>query len=263
MIWDINPILFEVGIIELRYYGLLFAGGIYIAYLLVMPLMKANGLSEDQVNSLVIYVVISLVLGAHFVHLIFYEPESIIENPIRIIQVGQGLASHGGFLGAVIGGLLFMRKHKVTFWQMADPAAAVTGVVGAGVRIGNFFNSEIIGRPVAEGSNLPWAIVFKHIDDAPRHPAQLYEAVAFLVIFALLYSFYKKIEKRTGPGFIFYLFLALYFTTRFFIEYVKNIQSTMITEESFFTMGQWLSMPIIIFSLYMVYRRRHKREQAA
>jgi prolipoprotein diacylglyceryl transferase len=201
-----------------------------------------------------------MILGAHFVHLIFYEPQSFINNPIRIFQIGSGLASHGGGLGAIIAVILFARRYRVkNVMRYMDPAMCAATWVIPWVRVGNFFNSEIVGRPW-DG---PWAVAFPRHDcpgyfanaelcHAPlRHPSQAYEAILGFIMVGIAVYLQRKWRNRLRPGAILFILLAYYFTTRFFIEYVKEYQ---VLSPSFpLTMGQMLSLPIVLFSLYMLF----------
>lgn len=273
MVWDIDPVIVNLGFIELRYYGVLFASGIFTAYFIASKLMKERELPEKHLDSILIYVVIGVIIGAHLVHLIFYEPESFINNPIRIIEIGKGLASHGGLLGAVIGMLLFCRKYKVNFFEYSDPLAVGATLTSSFVRMGNFFNSEILGR-VVDPEKIPWAVKFARIDNQWRHPSQIYEVLMGLLIFAIIYPLYKKTWRQRRPGFFLFLFLVMYFSLRFLVEFVKRHQSRIIVEGSQFdqvkemlTMGQWLSLPIVLFALYMLFGKpgfaRKRKEESS
>lgn len=248
-VWDINPIIFKFGFIELRYYGLFFATGIIVAYYIALKIFRERNIPEELLDRLTIYLVIGIVLGAHFVHLIFYEPSAFYRNPIRIVQLGMGLASHGGGLGAMLAGYLFCRKYKIPFFKMADSVIIGGALTTSFVRLGNFFNSEILGRP----SDVPWAVIFARIDFLPRHPSQLYEVAMGIILFLILWLFYKKLAKTRPNGFIFFSFLAIYFSMRFVVEFFKDNQSEFTIAEQFITMGQWLSIPFVLVSLYMLF----------
>lgn len=249
-IHNIDPEFLKLGPITIRYYGLLFGTGIFAAYFIARKFFRLKNHPDAMLDKLLIYLIIGLVLGAHFVHLAFYEPKAFIDNPIRIIQVGSGLASHGGFLGAIIGLYLFSRKHKINFWEYADVLAVGGSIVGIFIRLGNFFNSEIYGR----ATDLPLGVVFQRRGETlPRHPSQLYEMAIGIVIFLILYFFYKKYYTRVKDGMMLYSFVILYFTTRFFIEYVKEYQ---VLNSSFpFTMGQLLSAPLVLFGFFIFYKK--------
>src|SRR5690606_6756519 len=160
----------------------------------------------------------------------------------------HGLASHGGALGILAGIFLFCRKTKTGFLWLTDRLIIVIPLAGAFVRIGNFFNSEIIGLP----SDLPWAVVFERVDAIPRHPAQLYEAICYLLIFILLWNVYHR-KPKLKPGFLFGLFLILLFSARFAIEFLKENQEAF-EEGMQYNMGQLLSLPFIAVGVYLLFR---------
>lgn len=248
-VWDVNPVIFKLGFLELRYYGVFFASGVIIAYYIALKIFHDKKYPEELLDKLTIYLIIGIILGAHFVHLLFYEPSAFYKNPIRIVQLGMGLASHGGGLGAMIAGYIFARRHKFSFYQMTDAVIVGGALTTSFIRIGNFFNSEILGKI----SDVPWAIIFARVDPYPRHPSQLYEAAMGLILFAILWYFYKKLSTQRPYGFLFYSFLAIYFSMRFTVEFFKDNQSEFTQAEQFITMGQWLSIPFVLVALYMLF----------
>ncbi len=245
--WDIDPVLVDFGIVQIRYYGVLFASGLLLASSTAGWFFRKQGLDEDELNTAVLLMIAGLIVGAHWVHLIFYEPHSIFNNPRRIIEFGSGLASHGGGLG-VIGALYWYTRRKgISFFTFADPIAAGAMWIVPTVRLGNFFNSEIYGR-ATEGS---WGVIFARRGlTEPRHPSQLYEAAIGLAIVLFAMWFYKKYARRLRQGAMVYLVLFLYFVSRFFIEYVKEYQ--ILSDALPLTMGQLLSTPIFLFCLYQL-----------
>lgn len=245
--WDIDPVLFEIGPVAIRYYGVFFAGGLMVAAQTAAHFFRKRGLSEDDLNTVLIWMVVSLIVCAHWVHIIFYEPESIWQNPRRIIEFGSGLASHGGALGVIGAVWWYTRRKGIPFYTFADPLAASAVWIVPAVRIGNFFNSEIYGR-MTDGS---WGVVFarRGLMD-PRHPSQLYEAAIGLVIVLFLMAVYQRYHEQLKAGFTFWLMLLLYFSTRFGVEYFKEYQ--ILASGSIFTMGQWLSLPVMGLAAYMM-----------
>jgi len=162
----------------------------------------------------------------------------------------QGLASHGGAIGIIVALTLFCRKNKVNFWWVSDRLVIVTALTGALIRTGNFFNSEIIGKP----SDLPWAVVFARVDQVARHPAQLYEAFGYFLIFILLSNLYKQ-GKHQKPAFLFGVFLVTVFGLRFIVEFLKENQESFENSMTF-NMGQLLSIPFVILGFYLIFRNR-------
>jgi prolipoprotein diacylglyceryl transferase len=168
--------------------------------------------------------------------------------PIHIDQYGswhmtgyQGLASHGGTLGLILALILYVRHTGVGLWRVLDNIAIATGITACFIRIGNLMNSEIIGRQ----TDVPWAFVFERVDMLPRHPGQLYEAIAYAVFFILCWIIYRRQPKFVGTGFFFGFCLFYIFTFRFFIEYTKEVQEAF-EENMLFDMGQLLSVPFMI-----------------
>lgn len=269
MVWDVNPVLWrspiELNLLlfrwqpEIRYYGILFATGIFLAYSVAKRLYNRLGIPIKHLDGMLLYVILGLILGAHFVHLIFYEPESIWENPVRIFQLGMGLASHGGGLGAILGLLLYCQKHKVNFYELADPIVIGVPLTTSCIRLGNFFNSEILGKK----ADIPWGVYFPLADPEPvpmRHPSQLYEAFMGLVLFGIMVFLFKKYSQKKVAGYFFYMFIFFYFVFRFFVEFFKDTQldptSILYPMEKIMNMGQWLSLPIIFFAAYQLWFRK-------
>jgi len=248
MRWNVDPVLVDFGFLAIRWYGVLFAGGVLIAASVYPRLFERRGFPSGHASGSSLWMLLGMVLGAHLIHLAFYEPRSFLQNPRRIIELGYGLASHGGVLGAVLALWIYCRRKGVPFHRYADPLALSAVWVIPFIRVGNFFNSEIIGRP----TDLPWGVVFLQRGYLePRHPAQLYEAVTGVLLIALTF---RLDRKRHGPGFAFYLLTLLYFLARFLIEFVKKHQ--VLDEGALLTMGQWLSLPVIAIAIAGVARCR-------
>lgn len=163
----------------------------------------------------------------------------------------EGLASHGGTIGLIVALYLYYRRTRLNLWQVLDNIAIATPITACFIRLGNLMNSEIIGKV----TDVPWAFIFERVDKVPRHPGQLYEAIAYFVFFFVGLWFYRKHPQRVGTGFFFGLCLTLIFTFRFFIEYTKDIQ---VNFESgmLFNMGQILSIPFIIIGIYYMCRKQ-------
>jgi len=247
MRWNMNPILFELGPVEIRWYGLFFAIGILLGARAMPRTFAKRGLNPDHAERLTIWIVVGMIIGAHLIHLVFYEPSSFIHNPRRIIEIGVGLASHGGGLGSIIAIALFCKRHKLEFFRHADASMLSALWVIPWVRIGNFFNSEIFGRP----TDLPWGVIFAYRGQTiPRHPSQIYESLIGFSLLALALYIDHKFRDRMRPGAMLFLLLGLYFLTRFFVEYVKEYQ---VLSPSFpLTMGQCLSLPIFLLCGYLL-----------
>ncbi len=249
--------------LEIRYYGIFFAVGLLLAARAMPLYFERWGFPRKHGEALCLWTPIGMILGAHIVHLVFYETDSLLHNPIRILQIGSGLASHGGGLGAILAVIFFARRNQITsvkkILAYMDPAMCAATFVIPWVRVGNFFNSEIVGREW-DG---PWAIRFPRHDcpgypdivthcDAPlRHPSQVYEAILGFIMVGIAVYLQRRWRNRLRPGAILFILLGYYFTTRFLIEYIKELQAP--TDTTMLTMGQVLSIPIVLFSLYMLF----------
>ncbi|UII23631.1 prolipoprotein diacylglyceryl transferase [Fulvivirga ligni] len=261
--WAPDKEIIDLGFYALRWYSLLFALGFVLSFYLLRKQFKKAELDESYLEKLTMYLVLATVIGARLAHCLFYDfdyySQHILEiflpvkfDPFRFVGF-QGLASHGGILGVFIATVLFCRKYKVKPLWLLDRLSVVGALAGCCIRLGNLMNSEIVGSP----SDVPWAFIFKEVDNVPRHPGQLYEALAYLSIFAILSIVLKKSNRHNG--FIFGLFFTLLFIARFLIEFVKADQSAF-EAGWLFNMGQLLSIPFIIFGIVMMYLKRGKRD---
>ncbi len=249
-VWNLDPTIFRLGPIQLRYYGIIFASMLYIGFLLWRWQMLRGGHSLEVAEKYLIWGVIAVLAGSRLGHCLFYEPARYLSDPITILYVWKGgLASHGATVGLVIALVLFSLKYKLPIMEVLDRFSMSAAVGAAAVRLGNFFNSEIVGRE----TDLPWAVYFPLHDchrasmcDAavPRHPSQLYEfALGMFVLFSLYMADRIAGREKRPRGMLAGLFLVLYFAGRFFVEFVKEYQvDELIEGESFLTMGQYLSI---------------------
>jgi len=254
--WDIQPEIFRIGEIAIRYYSLLFAVGLLLSYYLLKRIYADK---SNVVDALFIYIFIGTVAGARLGHCLFYEwayyKYHILEMLLPIQQSPitgeyfftgyQGLASHGGTIGVIISVGIFSYFHRQNFLALSDKLAIVTPIAGGFIRLGNLMNSEIIGKQ----TQVIWAFIFTRVDDLPRHPAQLYEAISYFSIFAILYILYKT--NSFSKGFYLGLFFILTFTARFFIEFIKENQEQFENSMTF-NMGQYLSIPFILLGIILV-----------
>ena len=261
--WAPKKEIIDLGFYALRWYSLLFALGFVLSFYLLRKQFKKAELDESYLEKLTMYLVLATVIGARLAHCLFYDfdyySQHILEiflpvkfDPFRFTGF-QGLASHGGILGVFIATVLFCRKYKVKPLWLLDRLSVVGALAGCCIRLGNLMNSEIVGSP----SDVPWAFIFKEVDNVPRHPGQLYEALAYLSIFVVLSIVLKKSNRHNG--FIFGLFFTLLFIARFLIEFVKADQSAF-EAGMLLNMGQLLSIPFIIFGIVMMYLKRGKRD---
>jgi len=255
MNWNIDPVLFSLGPVQIHWYGLFFATAILSGLQVMKWIYKNDGRSAESLDPLFIYVVIGVIVGARLGHCLFYDPAYYLSNPLQILAIREGgLASHGGGLGAILAIVLYQKRHKENFLWVLDRLTMPAALFGFFVRMGNFMNSEILGKP----SDLSWAITFTRVDNLPRHPAQIYEAISYLLIFVLILILYKfrNIKERTGM--LLGVFLCLVFSARLAIELVKESQAAWSSEIPLNT-GQLLSIPFLCVGLYLLYRTTTKR----
>ncbi|WP_321481106.1 prolipoprotein diacylglyceryl transferase [uncultured Bacteroides sp.] len=259
--WDPNPEIFKLfGTISIRYYGLLWAVGIFLAYMVVHYQYRDKKIAEEKFEPLFFYCFFGILIGARLGHCLFYEPDYYLSHitemilPIKFLPNGgwkftgyTGLASHGGTIGLIIALWLYVRKTKLNYIDVLDMIAVATPITACCIRLANLMNSEIIGK----ATNVPWAFIFKREDMIPRHPAQLYEAIAYFCFFLITMYLYKNYSKKLHRGFFFGLCLTLIFTFRFFIEFLKENQ---VNFENGMTlnMGQWLSIPFVIIGITFI-----------
>lgn len=242
-VWSATPIAFSLGPITVFWYGILFASAILLGLEFMKWAFKLEGKNEEAIEPLFLYTVVGIVVGARLGHCLFYDPAFYLANPLEIFAVWKGgLASHGGGLGAIIALYFGSKKYKVDFLWLIDRLIVPTALFGFLVRMGNFMNSEIVGTP----TDISWAIIFSRVDNLPRHPAQLYEALSYLAIFILLFSIYKYIKAQVKPGLMFGIFLTLVFSVRFFVEFVKVKQADYDTSFLMMSTGQALSIPFLV-----------------
>lgn len=267
--WNPSAEAFSLGPLSLRWYSLCWCVGLMLAYLMVRWLYIHQKIAYEKFEPLFIYCFVGILVGARLGHCIFYEPghfltswQGIVEMllPIDIKADGswefvgyQGLASHGGTLGLILALLLYVKRFKVPMWQVLDNIGIATGITACCIRLGNLMNSEIVGKVTDE--SLPWAFYFVQHDGARdvvlRHPGQLYEAIAYALLFLLMVVLYKKWPQKVGTGFYFGLCLAYIFIFRFFIEYFKEVQEAF-EQGMLFDMGQLLSVPFIAAGVWFM-----------
>lgn len=262
IIWDPNDAIIDLGYFALRYYSLFFLLAFVSSYIVVKKQFIKYDLDITLMDSLTIYVVLGTLIGARLGHCLFYDFAYYSQHPVEIILpftftpqfkiTGfQGLASHGGGIGIMLSLILFSRKFKIKLWFLLDQIALVVPLAGAFIRMGNLMNSEIIGKP----TDVSWAFVFLKDDNIPRHPAQLYEAIAYLLIFTLVYFLMKKYPKPTG--FYFGMVIFLIFCFRIGVEFIKEDQSAF-EGGMLLNMGQILSIPFILTGLFIMYSKKGK-----
>ena len=274
IIWNPDLEAFRLGPFAIRWYGLMWLIGFVLGYFIVKRLYKEQKIKDELFDPLFIYCFFGILIGARLGHCIFYQPQDFLTSwqgiiemllPIRLGNDGSwlgetfgffligyaGLASHGGTLGLMIALWLYVKKTKLSIWTVLDNIAIATGSMACCIRLGNLMNSEIIGKI----TDVPWAFIFERVDKVPRHPGQLYEAIAYAILFCIMWVLHRKMPQKIGTGWYFGFCLTYIFTFRFFIEYTKEIQEAF--EASLpLDMGQILSIPFILLGTYCMVRAK-------
>lgn len=265
ILWNPSDTMLRLGSFALHWYSMCWLVGLALAYLLVQRLYKEQHIKQELFEPLFIYCFLGILIGARLGHCLFYQPDVFLSSwrhfveifiPVDITDEGwhftgyRGLASHGGTLGLMLALWLYCRRTKMGLWHVLDNIAIATPITACFIRLGNLMNSEIIGR----ATDVPWAFIFERVDMLPRHPGQLYEALAYFLFFFVGWWFYRRRPERVGTGFFFGLCLTLIFTARFFIEYTKEVQEAF--EASLpLDMGQLLSLPFIVIGVWCMVKR--------
>jgi prolipoprotein diacylglyceryl transferase len=257
-IWNASPVLFSVGSLSIRWYGLLFALGFIVGYEIISWMYKEEHKPQKDIENLTIVMILSTIIGATLGHCFFYEPAYYLAHPLEIIAVWKGgLASHGAAIGILLGLWVYkIAKKDVNYLWLLDRIVVPVALAGCFIRLGNFFNSEILGNP----ASVPWAIVFARVDDIPRHPVQLYESISYLIIFIFLFITYKKKKSKTPNGLLFGMFLVLVFSARFILEFFKA-QQTYLEDSLTLNMGQILSIPFVLIGIYFWITAKNRKVQ--
>jgi prolipoprotein diacylglyceryl transferase len=247
-VWSADPILLHLGPFQLRWYGLFFVGSFFIGMALLRWIFRREKIPADDLDNLLLLSLLGTVIGARLMHCLAYQPDYYLSHPLEILKVWKGgLASHGGMLGMMVVLYGYARTHGLSYIWLLSRLTLPGMIVAASVRIGNFFNSEILGLP----TDVPWAVIFSRIDALPRHPVQLYEAISYLLIFVVLLLIYLRtrpaFSARILPG----VFLVLLFGSRFALEYFKTRQADYTTSLPW-TTGQLLSLPMILLGIVWI-----------
>ena len=255
IVWSGDPNILSIGGVTIRWYGVLFAFAFWIGMNIVEKIFKREDKRVEDVEYLFLYIMIGTIIGARLGHCLFYDPSYYLSNPLKIFAVWEGgLASHGGAIGLVTGVYLFCRKYNYNYIWLLDRMVMPSILAGALIRVGNFFNSEIVGTP----TTMPWGIIFSRIDMLPRHPTQLYEAISYFILFIISVLIYTKYYNKLKSGFLFGFYLVSVFGVRFMLEFVKTKQEAY-NNDLLFTTGQFLSIPFILLGIYMLFIYNRKR----
>lgn len=260
ILWNPDEVMFHLGHFGVRWYSMCWLIGLLLGYLLMKKIYKDEKIPDEKFDPLFIYIFVSVLIGARLGHCLFYQPDYFLSSgkhfiemllPIHFLDNGswkftgyEGLASHGGVIGMIIAIFIYSYRNKVGVWTVLDNMGVCSCVTATFIRLGNLMNSEIIGKV----TDVPWAFIFEKVDQYPRHPGQLYEAISYAIFFVIIYALYKKHPEKVGTGFFVGLCLTLVFTARFFIEFTKDIQEPFEAGLPL-DMGQILSIPLIIIGI--------------
>lgn len=256
--WDVDPEIFHIGSWPVRWYGLLFAMGFLLGVQIMTYIFSVEKKPKADLDPLLMTMVVSTIVGARLGHYLFYEPAMFLRNPLQIITPPfAGLASHGGVLGILIGLWLYSQRASSkatgqTFLWLIDRVCIPATLAGAFIRFGNLMNSEIFGKP----TDAPWAFVFlrdHEFSQVPRHPTQLYESLSYLIVFAVLFGYWKTYRKQSAPGMMLGISLVWVFGLRFVWEFFKENQVGFEDSMSL-NMGQLLSIPAVVIRAFLLLR---------
>jgi phosphatidylglycerol:prolipoprotein diacylglycerol transferase len=266
--WDFDSEIINILGFPLKYYGLLFASGLLLSMYILKRIFQRENLKDSAHEALFVYGIVGILVGARLGHCLFYDFDYYSKNlleiilPIKKTLTGEykfigyaGLASHGGTIGLIISLYLYSKKYEIKYLKVLDLIAIVAPLGATFIRLANLMNSEMIGNP----TTMPWAFVFRSVDNIPRHPAQLYEAISYLLIFILVLTIYKTKNIKLGNGFLFGLAITLIFTMRILIEFLK-INQVEFEDGMNLNMGQLLSIPFILIGLYFMMKNSLKKK---
>ena len=271
--WNVDPELFTVFGREIRWYGMLWVIGLIVAVFIVQRIFDNEKHPEKWFDSLFVYMMFGIILGARLGHCLFYEPVYYLSNPLEILKIWEGgLASHGGVIGIIIAVWLYSKKvtKKSMLWTF-DRVIVPTGFTAAFIRLGNLMNHEIYGGPTTEPwgfrfiENIPyWKAGAAPIYTDPSHPTQIYEAIIYLIVFAVTMYMFFKTNAKYKQGLTLGVAMIMIFLSRFFIEYLKNVQvqsEIAMRESTGLILGQWLSIPFVLWGVWLVWNALKKSKQ--
>lgn len=259
--WGADPIIFSWPI-AVRWYSLCFMAVFAAGWYLLRWQIVRGGHKKELAMDFVLWAVIAVLAGGWLGHQVFYRFDTLISNPVEVFKFKggiRGLSSHGSTLGLVTALVVFAWRRKIPIYEMIDRFSWSATCGAIGVRVGNFFNSEVLGRP----TDVPWAVCFIRRDNIPRHPSQLYEVFLGLIVLGVLFAVDRWAGREKRPvKLIFGTFFTCYFSLRFFVEFFKAHQAEGIKEAASaasVTMGQYLSVPFVVFGVVMIYQALKSR----
>ncbi len=245
----INPVLLDLGPLQIRYYGLLYALAFLMGYFILRKLSKRFNIKEETVDDYMPYIILANILGARLFEVLFYNPSYYFSNPLKIFAIWEGgLASHGAIIAIILVTYYFCKKRNIKTYNFLDMVAIPAALGASFIRIGNFLNSELIGKI----TSLPWGVYFTNYSGL-RHPVQIYQAIGHVIIFFILLSMLKLKNRKEGTIFWSLLFLDSLF--RFITEFFKDLPSGYGLQLLNLNLAQWLSIVIILISIKPLYNR--------
>lgn len=262
--WNPDPVIFQIGNLPVRWYSILLGAGFITGYIFARIILKKENVDRYILETYMIWIILGILIGGRLGHCLFYEFDYYMQNPWEMIKPWKGtlgkdavftgfrgFSSHGWVVGVFIALWVNSRLRKISFLWALDRCAIVAVLAGAFVRIGNLMNSEIIGNP----TTLPWAFIFQQVDTVPRHPAQIYESLAYLLTFILIYSYHERKRNTVINGTYTGWVLLGVFISRFLIEFLKMDQ---VPSEAAMqlNLGQKLSIPFILLGLFFIFRKQ-------
>lgn len=271
--WNVDPELFTLLGREIRWYGLFWVIGLIVAIIIVQRIYEKEKLPEKWFDSLFVYMILGIILGARIGHCLFYQPAYYLAHPFEIFYIWEGgLASHGGVIGIIIAVWLYSRRvtKKSMIWTF-DRVIVPTGFTAAMIRLGNLMNHEIYGGPTSQ----PWGFRFienigawkagvaEPIFSVPSHPTQIYEALVYFLVFAVTMYLFWKTDAKKKQGLLIGIAMIMIFFSRFFIEYIKDVQvptEELMRESTGLIIGQWLSIPFVIWGIWLVWNALRKKK---
>ena len=255
----IDPVILSFSFIEIRWYSLAYIFGLIFGIIIIKRLneIKGNIITIKQIDNFFIWAVVGIILGGRVGYVLFYQTAFFLKNPIYIFEIWNGgMSFHGGLFGIVISIYIFCKINEIIFFYLSDLVAVVAPIGLFLGRIANFINTELIGRP----TDFYITIIYPTIDNVPRHPSQIYEALfEGILLFIILFIYFIKKNKLQNHGIVTGLFLIIYSTVRFFIEFLREPDSHLGLFYNFLSMGQILSIPLLILGIFFIRYNGYKR----
>jgi len=264
--WDqlgIGPVALDLGFFQLRWYSLAYLAGIVVGWWYLLKLLARPGapMARRHADDMVFYATLGIILGGRLGYVLFYKPEYYLANPLETLQLWDGgMSLHGGVLGTTVAIILLARKNGLDWLRVHDYVACCAPFGLFFGRLANFVNGELWGRPTAA----PWGMIFPGGGEVARHPSQLYEAgLEGLLLFAILWFLFWKTDARYQPGRLVGVFILVYGIARFLLEYARNPDEHLVwlAEQSGLSMGQWLTLPMILGGIYLVATAKGRRQR--